>query len=427
MQKSLLKSFFAVPLVSALCVGGWFFCSTNSIPGSEMIQGALANVAPPQKIIAYGLEFTGMDLSFEKVKSGQNFAGMLKEKGLEFNYIQKVINASKGVFNPGKICSGKKFCLVRDCENNNAITHMIYEEDLTNFVVFKLDETPIVNRGEKPVVIEKKTASGIIEGSLWDALVGQDLPYELAMKMADIYAWEIDFFRLQKGDQFTVEYDESFVEGKSSGVNAIHSARFYHENEDHFAFYFEQEGKGEYYDSQGNSLRKSFLSAPLKFSRISSGFTNKRFHPILKKFTAHPGIDYAAPTGTPIHAVGDGVILEAQFKGGNGNYVKIKHNQTYSTQYLHMSKFGAGIRAGAHVKQGQVIGYVGSTGLSTGPHLCYRFWKNGVQVNPLKEKFPSAGPVKKEHRDAFEAYMKEHKTRLGKMNTDKGAEANDAI
>jgi murein DD-endopeptidase MepM/ murein hydrolase activator NlpD len=229
-----------------------------------------------------------------------------------------------------------------------------------------------------------------------------DLNPVLALELADIYAWSIDFYQIQKGDQFKVYFSEKYVEDEYVGIDSIYAAIFTHRNVEFSAILFEQDGLTSYFDELGNSLQKAFLQTPVKFSRISSRYTKKRFHPVLKRNKAHLGTDYAAPTGTPIYTTGDGVITHASYTSGNGNYVKIRHNTVYTTQYLHMSKFAAGTKAGKAVKQGTVIGYVGSTGLATGPHVCYRFWKNGNQVDPYKEKIPPSFPVKEENKPVFE-------------------------
>jgi murein DD-endopeptidase MepM/ murein hydrolase activator NlpD len=226
----------------------------------------------------------------------------------------------------------------------------------------------------------------------------------LVMELSNIYAWTIDFFRIQKGDKFKVYYEERFVEDEFVGIGRIWAAKFTHQSEDFYAFYFKEEGVnfGDYFDEQNKNLRKAFLRAPLNFSRISSKYSKRRKHPVTGRVKAHLGTDYAAPTGTPILSTANGTITTASYTRNNGNYVKIRHNSTYSTQYLHMSKIKSGIRKGVHVKQGSIIGYVGSTGLATGPHVCYRFWKNGRQVDPYKEKLPASEPMKQSSKAPFQ-------------------------
>ena len=264
-------------------------------------------------------------------------------------------------------------------------------------MVVNLDDTVDVYAGKNDVEIRKKSVAGIINASLYMTLKEQGVTPLLTYELADLFAWQIDFHRIQKGDRFKVIYEEKYVNGKAVGIGKIDAAQFNHFNDDYYAFYFEQEGIGEYFDDEAGSLRKAFLKAPVKYSRISSKYSPKRFHPVQKRMKAHLGTDYAAPTGTPIMAVGDGVVKEARRKKYNGKYVKIKHNGTYSTQYLHMSKIANGMKPGRKVRQGEIIGYVGSTGLATGPHVCFRFWKNGRQVDHLKQKFPPSKPVEQKY------------------------------
>jgi murein DD-endopeptidase MepM/ murein hydrolase activator NlpD len=233
------------------------------------------------------------------------------------------------------------------------------------------------------------------------------ISHELTNKFVDIFGWQVDFQRLQKGDKFKLIYEEKQVDGKYVGVNKINAIYFEHFNHAYYAIPFDQ-GEGiSFFNADGKSLRKALLRYPIEFTRISSRYTQSRFHPVTKVWKAHLGTDFAAPTGTPIRAVGDGTVEEAQYKSNNGNYVKIRHNSTYTTQYLHMSRIAPGVRAGTRVTQGQTIGYVGSTGLATGPHLCYRFWKNGVQVDALAVDLPPSEPIKKENLEAFELTKRE--------------------
>jgi murein DD-endopeptidase MepM/ murein hydrolase activator NlpD len=228
----------------------------------------------------------------------------------------------------------------------------------------------------------------------------------LANKMSEIYAWTIDFFGLQKGDSYKVIYDRYFVEDQYIGLGKVQAAKFNHGGSNLYAFYFEQNGSGDYFDEEGNSLQRTFLKAPLRYSRISSHFSNSRMHPVLKIRRPHHGIDYAAPSGTPVHTVGDGVIVKKGYqKRGGGNYVKVKHNGTYSTTYMHLKGFAKGIKVGKHVKQGDLPGYVGQTGLATGPHLDFRFYRNGKAVNPLKVESPPSKPIDTAYRTAFDSVV----------------------
>jgi murein DD-endopeptidase MepM/ murein hydrolase activator NlpD len=235
---------------------------------------------------------------------------------------------------------------------------------------------------------------------------------DVTNRFVDVFAWQVDFNRLQKGDKFKVIYKEILVEGEVIGVSNIEGIYFEHAGKPLYAFPLDQGEGTEFFDENGQSLRKAFLKYPIEFTRISSRFSLKRFHPVAKVFRAHKGTDFAAPAGTPIRSVGDGTVEEATYKGNNGNYVKVRHNSSYSTQYLHMSKIAKGIRPGTRIKQGQTIGFVGSTGLASGPHLCYRFWKNGVQVDALRVKLPPAQPVSQENLPTFELIKQELKQKL---------------
>ena len=256
----------------------------------------------------------------------------------------------------------------------------------------------------------------MISNSLYQTLQEKKIELQVAARLEDIYAWQIDFFRIQPTDSFKVIYEQVLVDGEPVDVGKIHAANFFSNNENHFAFYFDKEKGESYFDEKGNSLKRLFLKAPLKYSRISSRYSMNRYHPILHRTKAHFGTDYAAPTGTPIMTVGNGVVIEASSTNGNGNYIKVKHNATYTPQYLHMSRFAKGIHRGVLVTQGQVIGYVGSTGLATGPHVCFRFWKNGRQVNPLREKYQSSGPVGKKYKQEFDVVKNDRMKKLINTN-----------
>ncbi len=233
-------------------------------------------------------------------------------------------------------------------------------------------------------------------------MINKGLHPDLAFELSEIFAWTVDFFGLQKGDNFKVIYEELFIEEKSIGAGKIYGAQFTWAGSTITAIPFVQDSSETFFDIEGNSLRKAFLKAPLKFSRISSRFSANRMHPILRIRRAHFGVDYAAPLGTPVLAIGDGRILSATNEGASGKMVKIQHNSIYATAYLHLSRFGTDISRGTFVKQGQVIGYVGSSGLSTGPHLDFRFYKNGSPVDPLKVEAPSVEPVAEQNHSRFE-------------------------
>jgi murein DD-endopeptidase MepM/ murein hydrolase activator NlpD len=258
----------------------------------------------------------------------------------------------------------------------------------------------------------------MINSSLWLTMKSYDLPVQLIDKMEGVFQWSLDFFRIQNGDQFKIIYEENTIDGKFAGIGKVLGAYFKNYDNEYYGIYYENGKAKGYYDEEGRPMKSPFLKAPIRFSsyRISSSYNLRRFHPVLKRVRPHYGTDYAAPRGTPIVAVAHGVVTRAGYGRGNGNYVKIKHDKTYSTQYLHMSGFAKGIRSGVHVKQGQVIGYVGSTGLATGPHVCFRFWKNGKQVNHLRLKLPNPEPMPENLKPLYFPVRDEMVARLGAIS-----------
>jgi murein DD-endopeptidase MepM/ murein hydrolase activator NlpD len=355
-----------------------------------------------------------------ELEQGQTLGAVLYLNHIDHGRIDQIVKASKGIFDFRKAKAGKKFTVLCSNDSIEKAKYFIYEMSNTDYVVFDIRDTIDVFLGQKPIEVKLRQASVQIESSLWNALINNNMSPALVMELSsNIYAWTIDFFRIQKGDYFKIVYEEKFVEGELVGIGRVHAAMFNHANEDFYAFYFEEEEHfGDYFDDEGGALRKAFLRAPLNYSRISSSYSKRRKHPVTGRIKAHLGTDYAAPTGTPILSTANGTITEARYKRNNGNYVKVRHNSTYSTQYLHMSKIKSGIRPGVYVKQGDVIGFVGSTGLATGPHVCYRFWKNGRQVDPYKQKLPPSKPVKDENREEYNLLKDSLMTVLQSIPTD---------
>jgi murein DD-endopeptidase MepM/ murein hydrolase activator NlpD len=306
------------------------------------------------------------------------------------------------MFDVRKIRAGKKYHLYTNDDSLNTIKYLVYEKDKINFIVYDLCDSINIYNGEKEVKIIKETKTAIIKSSLYDALLENDASIELAIELSKIFAWQIDFYHLQKGDNFKVIYEEEFVDSQMVGIGKVLGAYFNNYGKEYFAIPFVQDSVYQYFDEDGNSLRKEFLKSPMEFARISSRYSSRRLHPILKVYRPHTGVDYAAPTGTPIRTVGDGKVIAAAYTSSNGNYIKIKHNSVYTTAY----RFGKGIKKGTTVKQGQVIGYVGRTGLATGPHLHFMFYMNGSYVNPLKIEIPPSHPIKEELRNNFEQQRK---------------------
>lgn len=322
------------------------------------------------------------------IASGESFGALLGKRGISTAHIYQIAAAVEPVFNVRKIRAG---VTVKFATGDSSLfpSYFIYPESTYEYYIVSLQSDSIyAKKVEKERSVRRRQISGTIEDALYLSVNNAGGTNALAMSLVEVYAWTIDFFRLQKGDAFSVIYEEEYVDDTTYvGLKRIVGANLTHMGNDFYAFPYENElGFNDYYDEEGRSLRKTFLRAPLNFTRISSRYSGNRFHPVQKRWKAHLGTDYAAPTGTPIMSTADGVIIAATYTSANGNYVKVRHNSTYTTQYLHMSKIKPGIKNGVRVKQGDVIGYVGSTGLATGPHVCYRFWVNGKQVDPYKQK-----------------------------------------
>ena len=358
----------------------------------------------------YGILLDSFIVTKGNVSSGQTFGALLYENHIDHPKIHEIVMKSAQIFDFGMWQKGNKYTLISSIDSLKKLNYFVYEIDPVNYVVIDLRQSVDVYRGEKEVLIRKDTLNGVINTSLSSTILAITPNPALVEKISEIYAWTIDFFKIQKGDAFKIYYENRYIKGGDNkmqfvGMGKIIAAEFTHKNQNFYAFYFKGENDfGEYFDEEGRTLRKAFLKAPLNFYRISSRYSKNRKHPVTGKWKGHFGTDYAAPKGTPIMTTANGVIQRASYSRNNGNFVKVRHNGTYTTQYLHMSKIAKGIRPGVYVKQGQTIGYVGSTGLATGPHVCYRFWKNGVQVDPFKTKLPPSDPISDESRISFEFY-----------------------
>ncbi|MBN2613801.1 MAG: peptidoglycan DD-metalloendopeptidase family protein [Bacteroidales bacterium] len=338
-----------------------------------------------------------------RVKQNQNLVQILKQFNLPEGSINRLILNGQKAFDLRKIKAGNNFTAFLSQDTLYQLRYFVYEHTPVDYVFFDFTDSLKIDVRQKEVKSIRKKAAGIIESSLWNAMKDAGIHPMVAIELSEIYAWTIDFFGLQVGDSFRIIYNEILVDTMSVGIEKIEAAYFRHDNRDYYAIPFTQDSTESYFDTDGNSLRKAFLKAPLRFSRISSKFSHSRLHPILKIRRPHHGVDYAAPVGTPVVAIGDGKIIKLGYQGQAGKMVKIRHNSIYSTAYLHLSSYGKGVTNGAYVKQGDVIGYVGSTGLSTGPHLDFRFYKNNVPVDPLKVEAPSVDPVKEENMAAFDS------------------------
>jgi murein DD-endopeptidase MepM/ murein hydrolase activator NlpD len=353
-------------------------------------------------VLMYGIPSDSFDLVTGHIKKNDFLSEILIKYGVNMKDINQITENSGKVFDVRSIRSGNKYIVFCERDSQATARFLVYEEGPSKSYIFSLKDSLNITPFMKEIKSEIKYTSGTIESSLWDAMITGGLRPTLAVELSDIFAWTVDFFGLQKGDNFKVIYEEYFIDDQSFGTGKIYGAQFSSAGYSITAIPFIQNGTETYFDVEGKSLKKAFLKAPLKFSRISSRYTSSRMHPILRIRRPHYGVDYAAPIGTPVLAIGDGRVISAGVQGGAGRTVKIQHNSVYSTAYLHLSRFGKGITQGAHVKQGDIVGYVGSSGLSTGPHLDFRFYRNGSPIDPLKVDAPPAEPISDENRENFE-------------------------
>lgn len=349
----------------------------------------------PEPKLLYGLPADSFHIEVNFVARNQNLSDILLDRGVSAQAVDQIAKNSITVFDVRKMKAGNQYTMFYSKDEGRTPLFLAYQNNGVDYYLYSLTDSLKVLAGKHEVISKRQTMSGVINSSLWNTMKESNISPLLAVELSDIYAWTIDFFAIQKGDHFTVIYDEDFVNGESIGLGKIYSASFTQGGSTSFAIRFTQEDGDSFFDEKGNSLRKAFLKAPLKFSRISSRFSNNRMHPVLRIVRPHHGVDYAAATGTPVYTIGDGVILQKSYQpAGGGNFVKIRHNSVYTTTYMHLSKFAAGLKAGQHVRQGEVIGYVGSTGLASGPHLDFRVYIGGTAVDPLTVKSEPAEPVK---------------------------------
>jgi murein DD-endopeptidase MepM/ murein hydrolase activator NlpD len=369
----------------------------------------------PLKI--YGIAVDSLKVDSGIVKRNEFLADILLKYNVDYAVIDKIAKKTRDIFDVRKIRRGNQYVMITKNDSISKPYYFIYEINKSDFVVYDLKDSLKAYISKKKFEYKEEAIKGIISSSLWNAVIESGGNPNLANSLSEVYAWTIDFFGLQKNDSFKVIYDKLYIEGEPSGIGKIKASLFNHMGDDYYAFYFEQNGEGDYFDEKGNSLERTFLKAPLRYSRISSRFTESRYHPVLKIYRPHHGVDYAAPEGTPVHAVGDGIITKKGYqKRGGGNYLKIKHNSTYTTSYMHLRAFAKGMVVGRHVKQGEIIGYVGHTGLATGPHLDFRFYRNGKAINPLKVKSPPAKPVAKENIPRFDSLVNHYLQILDTIN-----------
>jgi murein DD-endopeptidase MepM/ murein hydrolase activator NlpD len=394
----IIRVIFILFLISS-CSGG--NNSENKI-AEETARSVDSSAFKAPATLILGIPSDSFNIIKGHIRQNRFLSDILGDYGVSLQSLDQLIKNSKNVFDVRDLRAGSNYTILADKDSLQTLRYFIYEHDPTVFYIFSFNDSLNITPYRHEIRSEIKFSSGVIETSLWDAMINSGMNPELAVDLSDIFAWTVDFFGLQKGDEFKVIYEERIISDKPIAVGKIYAAEFIYSGRPIFAIPMIQDGKESFYDADGNSLRKAFLKAPLRYSRISSGYSSARMHPILRIVRPHFGVDYAAPIGTPVYSIGDGKVTSAGFEGESGRIVRIKHNSVYSTAYLHLSSFGKGISPGVFVKQGDVIGYVGSTGLSTGAHLDFRFFKNGYAVDPLKVEAPSVEPVLEENKPKFE-------------------------
>ena len=393
-----MKNYFKLFFIS--CVFAFAIYSLLKKDHEDNDANYVEEVSDP--VYKYGILVDTFSVSEERVNEGQTLGEILYFNHIDHPQISEIVNKSKGIFDVRRVNSGQKYTLISSDDSISKLCYLIYEENATDYIVFDLINEINIYRGKKEVVTKLKVSQGTINSSLSETIDKLGISPRVSIKLSEIYAWTIDFFKIQEGDAFKVYYENNYIDGEYIGIGRVLAAEFVHKNKKFYSFYYkENENYGEYFDESGRTLRKAFLKAPLDFYRISSRYSRNRKHPVTGQWKGHFGTDYAAPKGTPIMSTANGTIVTASYTRNNGNYVKVRHNGTYSTQYLHMSKIKKGIKKGVYVKQGDIIGYVGSTGLATGPHVCYRFWKNGKQVDPYKQKLPPGDPISKKNKNEY--------------------------
>jgi len=401
-------------IIGLVIIGASLKVYLTKMQEHSFIESEKEVIIPPDPTPEYkfGYQVNNLEVITGKIKRNQNLADILKDFNVSQEELNGISKSSKNVLDVRKLVVGRNYTIISENDSLKTPVAFIYEPNKIEFVVYNFMDSLYTEKRERPVKIIEKQVGGIIKSSLAETMDELDISPQLTNDFADVFAWQIDFFRLFPGDQFKVIYEEITVDGESVEIGKIIGAYFNHNNEPFYAIYFDQDLGEDYFDPEGQSLRKALLKYPLKFSRISSRYSGRRYHPVHKTYKAHRGTDFAAPRGTPIRSVGDGIIQEAKYGNYNGNFVKIKHNGIYATQYLHLSKIASGIKPGARVKQGQTIGYVGKTGLARGNHLCFRFWKNGYQVDALRVKLSPSEPIKEVNKTSFDKITRQVVTSL---------------
>lgn len=367
---------------------------------------------------AYGYDRVLENVTEGEVKRNESLYIILRSLDVSPQKIHEIEREARGKLRLNRIQPGQRYLTYADGSDKEP-HRMILHSNLLEYVVLDWEDDIIIEKGTKEITTRVSEASGVITSSLYETLQENGVNPLLGNKLSEIFGWQIDFFRLYKNDSFKVVYEQEFVDGQPYGVGKVIAAEFEHKGTSFDAYFFETEDRAGYFDSNGKGVQKALLKAPFTFSqRISSNFSHSRFHPVLKRRMPHYGVDYAAPLGTPVISVGDGEVIESRYRGPNGNIVKIKHNGTYTTAYLHLNGFAPGIKKGVKVKQGQVIGYVGRTGRVTGVHLDYRIYKNDQPVNPVTVKLPPSKSISDKDMASFKAMVDKYRFQLSQIGSD---------
>lgn len=400
-----MKKFSCLLLLSLIL----FSCKNDSKNDLEVIE-----IEEPKIIEEFGFFLNDFNVTRDTIKSGETFGFLMDKQGVAAAQVFSIANKVKDTIDVARLRAGRPYTILKSKDTTLTAQVFIYQPTRIDYVVIHLSDSIYSYRGKLPISTKRKVASGVISSSLSQAMVDEGLSQALVHELSSVYQWTVDFFKLQKGDNFKIIYNENYINDTIyAGIESVEATLLNHHGRPYYGFKFmtdSVQGVSNYYDEKANTLRNFFLKAPLNYSRISSRFSPSRLHPVTRQRRPHLGTDYAAPHGTPIVSTANGVVERSGYNGGNGNYVKVKHNNTYSTQYLHMSK--RAVKVGERVKQGDVIGYVGSTGLATGPHVCYRFWYNGKQVDPFAIKLPAAEPIKEELKDSYFKFIESLKEEI---------------
>lgn len=416
-----MKKFLINSCLAVACVLGLAACGGCGRQGADSTESPDAGQTDSCSFLGFEPEMYSSREA--RVRKGEFFSGILMKLGLSASEAYLLSDACDSVFDARTLRVGNMYQAyygtdAEDSTGTERLKYLVYWQDRVNGYVFDCSSPYSAWTVSRPVVTSTRYADVTITSSLWNDMLDAGVSPLLILSLSDIYAWTVDFFGLQKGDRFRVVYDEKTCEGDVIAVDTVRYAVFTHRDEDFPAIMFNQHDGGNiYWNEKGESMRKAFLKAPLHYSRISSGFSYARRHPITRRVQPHTGVDYAAPAGTPVMSIGDGVVTSRKNEGAGGNVVRIRHNSVYSTAYLHLSGYASGLKVGQRVRQGDVIGYVGSTGRSTGPHLDFRVWKNGSPINPLKMQSPPAEPLNEEFRAEFEEICRRYASEIDSLQS----------